>query len=409
MGARAGRSGTTTPTRFAAAGEPQVAVGRARALFRLDRVDEAVDGARRRCSRASPTMSRRCANARRSRWSSARPRARASSRPADRDASPTGRGRNGGRRWRARSTISRDYDARRRGARRAGAAVSRNSPLAERERLRLAKERERGHDDLSVMIEAALRRFPGRFRPALALGRGSCSASAGSTRPSATSRRSKPRTAPGYRADGAAAAGGRPRRRNHLRAYRRRARRGARLERRRRDPDRPTRCSKRARRGRSSWRSAILEGVAARIPAMSRLDYMRIRLMIARRAGRRRAGADRRDSARATSAASCWSCAPGRDAQRRRHERGQGAVATGDRDQLLRRRRLPDRQADARSRPTTARRPTAASRPMSCSATRRRRFRAFSRIIAGSASGASCSSITCRPTTAARWRCASPT
>ena len=146
---------------FSASDEPQVQVGRARALFRLDRIEEAIEDleafiARRpdnsQALRELALIALELGEAERAR---------------DILGDLTGRFADISRpEWwaalaRARHDLC-DYGA---GAAALGELERRfpDSALAESERLRLARELERGQDDLSAMVGAALRRFPDDF------------------------------------------------------------------------------------------------------------------------------------------------------------------------------------------------------------------------------------------------------
>ena len=147
--------------RYAAADEPQVAVGRARALFRLDRVEEAVEGLEAFLAREPDHTGAMRERAVMAMELGETTRARELlGRLTDRFAE-----RSRAEWWaslaRALNDL-RDYEA----AAAALAELERRFPesaLADNERLRLAKEREHGHEDLSVMIEASLRKFPADF------------------------------------------------------------------------------------------------------------------------------------------------------------------------------------------------------------------------------------------------------
>jgi len=147
--------------RFDAAGEPQAAAGRARALFRLDRVDEAT-------AELEALLAREPDNAQGLRelaaiyfelGEAARVRdlrVRLMQRHA-KAAKPEW--------WAALARAHHDLREDAAGAA-ALAELERRFPdsaLAETERLRLAKEREHGHDDLKALIEAARARFPQDF------------------------------------------------------------------------------------------------------------------------------------------------------------------------------------------------------------------------------------------------------
>ena len=147
--------------RFAADGETQVEVGRARALFRLDRVEEAVE-------RLEALLAREPFNAQamRERALIAMELGEAA-RARDLLVALTERFADASRPewWAARARAHhdlRDYEA-------GGAALAElerrfpESALGEGERLRLAKEQEHGQEQLQAMIEAALHRFPADF------------------------------------------------------------------------------------------------------------------------------------------------------------------------------------------------------------------------------------------------------
>ncbi|MDE3177499.1 MAG: glycosyltransferase family 2 protein [Pseudomonadota bacterium] len=144
--------------RFDAAGETQVVFGRARALHRLDRIDEAIAALDRLIAREP------------GHWRALRERALLATELGEIELARDALGRLTrefaeasrpdwwGSLARAHHDL-RDYDA---GAA-ALAELERRfpeSPVAAAERLRLAKELEKGQDDLTLMVEAALRRFP---------------------------------------------------------------------------------------------------------------------------------------------------------------------------------------------------------------------------------------------------------
>ncbi len=148
--------------RDAARDEPKAAIGRARALFRLGRVDEAsqtLEGFLAASAGQRPGVARvrlDLGRARRGR------RGRAICSRGLFSAALNCRGRNGGPRSRALITTSGTMrPAPRRSRSWSGAFPTR--ALAEGERLRLAKELEHGHDDLKAMISAARARFPADF------------------------------------------------------------------------------------------------------------------------------------------------------------------------------------------------------------------------------------------------------
>ncbi len=264
--------------KYAAAGEPQVEVGRARALFRLDRVEEAIEGLESFLAREPDNVAalRERAVIAMELGEIARARdllCRLTERFAD----------NSRPEWWASLARAvhdlRDYEA---GAAALAELERRfpDSPLAASERLRLAKEREYGHEDLSVMIEAALRKFPEDFNLRshwvwilLSLGR--------LQEAEAYVQALEAEEAPGYaltarlrwEADRGDA---------YLRAYVERFAEG-----------REWSVADAIHVGhalldtRTPWAfelgGAIIEGVAARVPGNARLNHLRIRLMIARR------------------------------------------------------------------------------------------------------------------------------
>jgi predicted Zn-dependent protease len=146
---------------YAAPDDPKAVIGRARALLRLGRVDEATDGLERFLAREPDsvpalselaTISAELGESARSRDLYAR-----LAQSAGEASKPQ---------WLAALARAchdlRDYEA---GAA-ALAELERRFPasaLAECERLRLAKEREHGREDLIAMVAAALRRFPADF------------------------------------------------------------------------------------------------------------------------------------------------------------------------------------------------------------------------------------------------------
>ena len=156
-GARAG-GWEAGAARFGA--DAQAEIGRARALFRLDRVEEAL--ARLDALLAPRTRPRR----RRARARG--PRASNSATPAAARALLTRltrrsrRGRARGMVGRARPRRARRRRPRRRRARRLSELERRfpDSALAARERLRLARRQERGLEDLHALISTARERFP---------------------------------------------------------------------------------------------------------------------------------------------------------------------------------------------------------------------------------------------------------
>ncbi len=146
---------------FGAADEPKAAVGRARALLRLGRIDEATEGLERFLARAPDSLPalRELAAISAELGESARARdlyARLTQSAAE-TSKPEW--------WAALARACHDlgeYDA--------GAAalleLERRFPasaLAEGERLRLAKERETGQDELEARVAEALKRFPADF------------------------------------------------------------------------------------------------------------------------------------------------------------------------------------------------------------------------------------------------------